>query len=148
MAFDKAKVRELFDKHVHPMGLPPRLAGNILKAMTKAAKKSKGDTKKTKAAIVEYLAAESAGRCGPCRFGLPSLAAATQRLAAGVADRTEVERLAAMVDGRGACAHPDGTVRLVRSMLVAAADEVARHAVGRCRQELAARPSADATVRS
>lgn len=99
------------------------------------------------AAIVEYLAAESAGRCGPCRFGLPSLAAATQRLAAGVADRSEVERLAAMVDGRGACAHPDGTVRLVRSMLAAAPDEVERHAVGLCAPDGAPRP-VDRAVRS
>ena len=70
------------------------------------------------AAIAEFLAGESAGRCGPCRFGLPSLADAVQRLATGAADRTEVDRLAALVNGRGACAHPDGTVRLVRSHAV------------------------------
>ena len=84
------------------------------------------------AAIAEFLAGESAGRCGPCRFGLPSLAAATQRLVTGTADRTEVDRLAALVNGRGACAHPDGTVRLVRSLLTAADGEVALHARGRC----------------
>ena len=84
------------------------------------------------AAIVEYLAGESALRCGPCRFGLPSLAAATRRLASGTADRTEVQRLAALVSGRGACAHPDGTARLVGSLMAAADDEVERHARGRC----------------
>jgi len=49
------KVDELFTKHVKPMKLPPRLAGQIVKAMTKAAKKSGGDTKATKAAITSYL---------------------------------------------------------------------------------------------
>jgi NADH:ubiquinone oxidoreductase subunit F (NADH-binding) len=92
------------------------------------------------AAIVGLLAAESAGRCGPCHFGLPSLAEAIQRLAAGIAGRAEVERLATMVNGRGACAHPDGTVRLVRSALVAAADEVARHEDGRCAHGALAAP--------
>jgi NADH:ubiquinone oxidoreductase subunit F (NADH-binding) len=87
------------------------------------------------AAIVEFLAGESARRCGPCRFGLPSLAAATQRLAAGTAESAEVERLATMVDARGACAHPDGTVRLIRSVLIAANEEVARHARGLCAYE-------------
>jgi NADH:ubiquinone oxidoreductase subunit F (NADH-binding) len=84
------------------------------------------------AAIIEVLAAESAGQCGPCRFGLPRLSDAVGELAAGTADRSEVERLAAMVDGRGACAHPDGTVRLVRSLLTVVPLEVAQHARGRC----------------
>ena len=84
------------------------------------------------AEIIGVLAAESAGRCGPCRFGLPALGAAVARLAAGRADPSEVERLAALVTGRGACAHPDGTVRLVRSLLDVARDEVQNHAAGRC----------------
>ena len=101
------------------------------------------------AAIAEFLAGESAGRCGPCRFGLPSLAAATQRLATGTGDRTEADRLAALVNGRGACAHPDGTVRLVRSMLTAADEEVARHARGQCAyDDLPERRAAGAQVAS
>jgi NADH:ubiquinone oxidoreductase subunit F (NADH-binding) len=84
------------------------------------------------AEIAAHLAGESAGRCGPCRLGLPALAAATARLAASSSGPGEVERLAALVTGRGACAHPDGTVRLVRSLLVAAPDEVAVHARGGC----------------
>ena len=89
--------------------------------------------------IVHLLAAESAGRCGPCLFGLPALAAALGRLAGGVAAHTEVERLAALVSGRGACAHPDGTVRMVHSLFVALPQEVAAHRRGTC---LAA-PAAD-----
>ena len=43
-----------------------------------------------------------------------------------------MRRIAALVDGRGACAHPDGTARLVRSMLAAYGAEVGLHAHGRC----------------
>ncbi|HQR26105.1 MAG TPA: NADH-ubiquinone oxidoreductase-F iron-sulfur binding region domain-containing protein, partial [Nocardioides sp.] len=43
-----------------------------------------------------------------------------------------VEELAGVVVRRGACAHPDGTVRLVRSLLAAFPGEVAEHAAGAC----------------
>jgi NADH:ubiquinone oxidoreductase subunit F (NADH-binding) len=43
-----------------------------------------------------------------------------------------VEQLANLVVRRGACAHPDGTVRLVNSMLSTFPDEVQAHARGRC----------------
>lgn len=66
--------------------------------------------------VVDYLAGQSAGRCGPCRNGLPALASAVRAVAGG-GGRARAEELAALVSGRGACAHPDGTVRLVRSML-------------------------------
>jgi NADH:ubiquinone oxidoreductase subunit F (NADH-binding) len=86
------------------------------------------------ARIVEYLAAHSARRCGPCRNGLPALADTLDRFAQagdpGVVNR--VKELAAMVTGRGACAHPDGTARLVRSMFTAFPDEVDAHEWGRC----------------
>jgi NADH:ubiquinone oxidoreductase subunit F (NADH-binding) len=83
--------------------------------------------------IVAYLAVESAGRCGPCVNGLPALARALGGLAGGDGDALdEVQRLCAMVNGRGACAHPDGTARLVDSLLAAVPDEVAAHATGGC----------------
>ena len=88
--------------------------------------------------VVDYLAGQSARRCGPCRNGLPALAGAVRAAAdgvagvAGVADGEPAARLAALVTGRGACAHPDGTARLVRSMLTVLADELAAHAAGRC----------------
>ncbi len=90
------------------------------------------------AAVVDYLAGQSARRCGPCKNGLPALAEACSRLASGAGpDATErISALAGVVTGRGACAHPDGTVRLVRSMLTSFPAEVAAHERGRC--ELAA----------
>ena len=85
------------------------------------------------ARIAAHLALESAGRCGPCVRGLPTLAHLVGDLAAGRGEVAEVRRIAALVDGRGACAHPDGTARLVRSMLEAYGNEVEEHALGRCR---------------
>lgn len=85
------------------------------------------------AEIVGYLAAQSAGRCGPCHNGLPALARAVAGLRDGVlGSREEVERISGLVAGRGACAHPDGTIRLVASLLDALPDEVTAHEELRC----------------
>ena len=87
------------------------------------------------AEILDYLAAESAGRCGPCFNGLPALARAFSARVRGLARDDaagEVERLAALVEGRGACAHPDGSVRMVRSALRAFPDELAAHDARQC----------------
>jgi NADH:ubiquinone oxidoreductase subunit F (NADH-binding) len=82
--------------------------------------------------VASYLAEQSAGRCGPCLNGLPALATALERVTAGVGGISETERLCAMVERRGACAHPDGTARMVRSALTRFRDEVDRHARGGC----------------
>jgi NADH:ubiquinone oxidoreductase subunit F (NADH-binding) len=88
------------------------------------------------ARIVRYLAAESAGQCGPCFFGLPALAAAFDGLASGTADVSRaLERLTQLVpqvEGRGACALPTGATQLVASALRVFAREVDRHRSGRC----------------
>ncbi len=70
------------------------------------------------ARIVTWLAGQSAGQCGPCAFGLPATAEALNRLAQGVGsstDRDHLVRWLPMLSGRGACAHPDGVVGLVRA---------------------------------
>jgi NADH:ubiquinone oxidoreductase subunit F (NADH-binding) len=87
------------------------------------------------ARAVHYLADQSSGQCGPCLNGLPALAASLSRLA--VADGAaqapgHVDRLIRWVDRRGACHHPDGTARLVRSALRVFADEVRVHQTGWC----------------
>jgi NADH:ubiquinone oxidoreductase subunit F (NADH-binding) len=87
------------------------------------------------ARVARYLALESAGQCGPCFNGLPRIAAALAQVAGARPRRgvvADLTRWAGLVEGRGACHHPDGTTRFVRSALVVFADEVARHEQGRC----------------
>lgn len=90
------------------------------------------------AAILDYLAGASAGQCGPCLFGLPALAASVAKLRVGAGRRGELRRLpghVAAVDGRGACHHPDGAARLVRSAVDTFRDDVSAHSSGHpCRQ--------------
>ncbi|MEI2826268.1 MAG: NADH-ubiquinone oxidoreductase-F iron-sulfur binding region domain-containing protein [Dermatophilaceae bacterium] len=87
------------------------------------------------AAVTAYLAGETAGRCGPCFNGLPALTAEVDALARcnTGASYSRIAQLAGLVTGRGACAHPDGTARLVRSMVTVFDDEVAAHLGGVCR---------------
>jgi len=66
---------------------------------------------KETARVVRYLAGESAGQCGPCRFGLAAIAGEAERLAdSRGADPRMLRRWLGQVDGRGGCAHPSGAV--------------------------------------
>jgi NADH:ubiquinone oxidoreductase subunit F (NADH-binding) len=85
------------------------------------------------AALVDYLAGQSAGRCGPCINGLPAMAEAVRALVHRGGSAARVEELCGLVVRRGACAHPDGTARLVASMLARFPEEVDSHALGDCR---------------
>jgi NADH:ubiquinone oxidoreductase subunit F (NADH-binding) len=72
------------------------------------------------ARVVRYLARETAGQCGPCMFGLPALADAVTDLAyTGRRGRAadQIASLIPLIEGRGACRHPDGATQLVRSAL-------------------------------
>jgi NADH:ubiquinone oxidoreductase subunit F (NADH-binding) len=92
------------------------------------------------ARILTYLARESAGQCGPCKFGLEALAAEADSLARRAANGTTIDRLhrlTALVEGRGACAHPDGASRLLQSALRVFAPEVELHLRNRCSCEAA-----------
>ncbi|OZC89082.1 NADH-quinone oxidoreductase subunit F [Rhodococcus sp. 06-412-2C] len=87
------------------------------------------------AEFARYLAGESAGQCGPCLNGLPRLADAFSRLAIGQDVDVaigEIARYTALVDGRGACHHPDGTARLIRSAMSVFAHDVHLHRLGSC----------------
>jgi NADH:ubiquinone oxidoreductase subunit F (NADH-binding) len=86
------------------------------------------------ARILSWYAGESAGQCGPCAFGLPALAGTTAELARGRVRPDDVARLqrwASEIEGRGACRHPDGAVRLLRSALSVFAGDVQAHLNGR-----------------
>ena len=87
------------------------------------------------ARVVQYLALESAGQCGPCLNGLPRIAATFMQLAdhrSAPSAQDDLQRWSTLVERRGACHHPDGTVRFLRSALTVFADEVALHEARRC----------------
>jgi NADH:ubiquinone oxidoreductase subunit F (NADH-binding) len=84
--------------------------------------------------VARYLAEQSAGQCGPCVPGLRAIAAAFTRIETGAGDdRKRLLRWATEVNGRGACAHPDGATRFLGSALEVFADEIGVHLrYGRC----------------
>ena len=80
--------------------------------------------------IANYLAGESAGQCGPCKLGLPSIARALAAIvdgSGGIEALDVARRAAATVNGRGACSHPDGTTRFVLSALEVFTEDLAAH---------------------
>jgi NADH:ubiquinone oxidoreductase subunit F (NADH-binding) len=82
------------------------------------------------ARVLDWLARQSAGQCGPCVHGLDALAHVFEEIARGAAhsdgERT-IARLAALVEGRGACRYPDGAARLARSAIDTFAAELDDH---------------------
>jgi NADH:ubiquinone oxidoreductase subunit F (NADH-binding) len=101
--------------------------------------------------ILDYLAEHSAGQCGPCLNGLPRLSQLFEDLAYGRVNDLlveEIHRMSDLVDGRGACRHPDGTARLARSALHAFASDVTHHRQGRCEAALTSVPNAGRSRRT
>jgi NADH:ubiquinone oxidoreductase subunit F (NADH-binding) len=105
------------------------------------------------ARILAYLAEQNARQCAPCFTGLPRLASVAASLAAAghpgnpgrlapAGQRVlalpdpalpgELSRLSALVSGRGACHHPDGSVRMLRTALGTFAGDVQAHLDGYC----------------
>ena len=85
--------------------------------------------------VASWMAGESAGQCGPCRFGLPSVADDLSVLESATASTEDLHRLESrlgLVVGRGGCKHPDGTARFVSTGLHTFHEEVAHHLNGRC----------------
>lgn len=95
------------------------------------------------ARLLRWLAQQSSGQCGPCVMGLPAIAGAVERLAnpASASDGVlqQLRRWCDDVQGRGACHHPDGVVRLARSVVQTFAAEVDSHLSGRCTADRALR---------
>jgi NADH:ubiquinone oxidoreductase subunit F (NADH-binding) len=87
------------------------------------------------ARVIDYLASQSAGQCGPCVHGLRAIADSFGAIADGAAHRSERDRMlrwAAEIRGRGACHHPDGAARFVESAVRVFGAEVSGHSRARC----------------
>jgi NADH:ubiquinone oxidoreductase subunit F (NADH-binding) len=85
--------------------------------------------------VVQWMANESARQCGPCAFGLPALSDDLAQLGStGSRNASQalqrLEHRCGVIDGRGACRHPDGVVRLVRSALHVFASDFQGHSRG------------------
>ena len=81
--------------------------------------------------LLDYLARQSAGQCGPCVFGLPALVADLEGIWRGDLSRRAIGRLhrtAVSILGQGACGLPDGAVALLESALEVFADDAVAHA--------------------
>lgn len=86
------------------------------------------------ARVADYMSGQSAGQCGPCVHGLAELARSLQDAAFShvrpVGRVSGVEHLNAvcdLVEGRGACKHPDGVARMVRSACSVFGEHLAAH---------------------
>ena len=94
--------------------------------------------------ITRWMANESARQCGPCAFGLPAIADDLHQVVLGARDpggalMRLVERCGT-IEGRGACRHPDGVVRMVRSALEVFSADIEAHVHARpCAGSRAAR---------
>ncbi len=83
------------------------------------------------ARVVRYMQQQGAGQCGPCIHGLADLAAHFEVLAFNPTSFRRhlppILELCNLIEGRGACRHPDGVTRFVRSALVVFRDEIENH---------------------
>ncbi len=83
------------------------------------------------ARVVRYMEGEGAGQCGPCVNGLDVLATSVEHLAYRPRSlrggASALPALCALVEGRGACRHPDGVARFVRTAVTVFADHAALH---------------------
>ena len=90
--------------------------------------------------VVRYMDGQKAGQCGPCVNGLDGLARSLELLAFQPGSlrggMNAIFALCDLVDGRGACGHPDGVARFVRSGLRVFADHAQLHLQrGPCHQD-------------
>ncbi|AXG77798.1 NADH-quinone oxidoreductase subunit NuoF family protein [Streptomyces paludis] len=88
--------------------------------------------------VANWLAAETAGQCGPCKLGLPAAAGGLSDVING-GGQAALEALRAVIQAvkaRGACQHPDGSARFFNSTLAAFTDDLAAHVLnGGCGRE-------------
>lgn len=88
--------------------------------------------------VANWLAAETAGQCGPCKLGLPAAAGGLSDVlnGGGPAALEALREVTLAVKGRGACKHPDGSARFLSSTLSTFTDDLAAHVLdGGCGRE-------------
>ncbi|WP_017582411.1 NADH-quinone oxidoreductase subunit NuoF family protein [Nocardiopsis valliformis] len=81
------------------------------------------------ARVLRYLARESSGQCGPCVRGMPALTDSFVRLLSGEGSPEDVLVAAGIGEGKGACAHPDGSAVFARSALRVFSEDLSTHSL-------------------
>jgi len=82
--------------------------------------------------VATWMASQTAEQCGPCFKGLPSIADDITKITMD-GDRHAYDRLRfrlGVINGRGACAHPDGVIRFVATAFRVFNHDVRRHLAG------------------
>ncbi|GAB3885421.1 NADH-ubiquinone oxidoreductase-F iron-sulfur binding region domain-containing protein [Kibdelosporangium lantanae] len=82
--------------------------------------------------VASWMASQTANQCGPCFKGLPAVAEDVTRIVMD-GDRQAYDRLRfrlGVINGRGACAHPDGVIRFVATAFRVFNQDVRRHLAG------------------
>ncbi len=86
--------------------------------------------------LMRWLANQSARQCGPCVHGLNAITTSLEEISGAAAQpnmHQRLTRLAALVRGRGACAHPDGAARMLLTAIEVFGPEFQDHAQhGQC----------------
>lgn len=83
------------------------------------------------ARVAQWMAAQTAGQCGPCVYGLAGIGDALDDVRHGRDGRRALADVASwcgQIPGRGACAHPDGAVAMVASALRVFREQFVDHA--------------------
>ena len=86
-------------------------------------------------AVANWLASQSAGQCGPCRFGTSAVAGDLDRIAWGRFPRSDWPQLQdrlGLIVRRGGCRMPDGLSRFAATGLQVFSEEVGLHLAGGC----------------
>src|SRR5581483_9026274 len=91
--------------------------------------------------VVTYMEGQGANQCGPCINGLAGLARALEALAFHPSTlqggTSSILVHCDLIEGRGACRHPDGVARFVRSGLRVFSEHVEHHLRrGLCRNQM------------
>ncbi len=112
------------------------LAGGSLGARTVVALGQDTCGVRETARVVSYMASQSAEQCGPCLFGLRTLAGRLTTIARAEPGAAEayghLAGLHRQIARRGACAHPDGVLAFTASATQVFASEFAAHLSGHC----------------
>jgi NADH:ubiquinone oxidoreductase subunit F (NADH-binding) len=83
--------------------------------------------------LIRWLSLQSAGQCGPCKFGLPQISNEFDNMVTQATGSIElIRRWKGQIKGRGGCALPDSVCDLESSFEEVTLEELSLHQAGNC----------------